>query len=250
MYKRIFICRIILVNVLGLVHKFGQLAMLIIKMLVNKLVAVRKVILMRKFENEIIDEIENILGEKAVRQRTFQWLSNKHISIDDNYCFKLLDEIFNELEGDIEGLKAKRNTKLKVDAYFENLNLVVEIDEVQHFTCYRHLTLMKIKSSSINLFGFDVDEYLSWCIEKKEESLRKGQKGYRTPRIDFPSELGRANQRAYFDAMKDILITKNLKMPILRISEFEINQARNKREFLEIKVNDYLTMTRKNKSIV
>ncbi|MCD4713926.1 MAG: hypothetical protein K8R73_11630, partial [Clostridiales bacterium] len=132
---------------------------------------------MGKFENMIIDEIEKIINEKAIRQKTFVWLSNKHTNINEEFNFNLIDEIFIELGGNKEGLEEKKLSLLKVDAFFENSNVIVEIDEIQHFTEFRLLSLNKLKHVKSIKLAYDIDEYINLCISKSEKALRKGQNG-------------------------------------------------------------------------
>lgn len=77
---------------------------------------------------------------------------------------------------------------------------LVEVDEVQHFTSAR-LTALCLYPRDVSL-GFDLDEYLALA----EQWRGRGDRAfaYKTAR-EFPGTAGRQRQRAYFDAVRDVL---------------------------------------------
>jgi hypothetical protein len=198
---------------------------------------------MGAFENRIVNLIEEILASKAVRQKTFDWLLNTHMSVENKQAMDILDCIFIALSGDKDKLLEKRRRKLRVDAYFEKENLAIEIDELQHFTEFRLKTLNFIKPSKAIDLGFNIDEYKCYCQENYTRAIEKGQSGYRKPKSEFPFEYGRAYQRAYFDSMRDVLFPVYLKKPIIRISELELMCMDNDgdlRKYIEGKLKNYV----------
>lgn len=66
------------------------------------------------------------------------------------------------------------------------------------------------------------------------EALKKGPSGYRKPTKEFTFINGRATQRAFFDAFRDIQPTLFGLKPTIRLSEFEINYPLNKAEIIKV----------------
>lgn len=176
---------------------------------------------MGKFENEVIERLERILGTKAYKQKTFEWLNNNHLLTSSSYDEEVLDKIFTSFNGCKKSLDDKRVVKLRVDSFFEELGLVVEIDEIQHFTEARLKSLEIIEEYNLDL-GYNLEQYKIWCKENSYKAHNKGQAGYRRQTKEFPFENGRVYQRAYFDSLRDILIIRNLGKPVIRISEMEL----------------------------
>ncbi len=204
---------------------------------------------MGAFENRIVNLIEEILGSKAERQKTFDWLLNTHMSVENKQAMDTLDCIFIGLSGDKAKLLEKRKRKLRVDAYFEKENLAIEIDELQHFTEFRLKTLNIINTSKDIDIGFNIDEYKRYCQENYTRAIEKGQPGYRKPKLEFPFEYGRAYQRAYFDSMRDILFPVYLKKSIIRISELElvlIDSDEDLRKHIEGKLKVYVEIFKRD----
>ncbi|VDN49124.1 conserved protein of unknown function [Petrocella atlantisensis] len=197
---------------------------------------------MGKFEDNIINILEEIIGEEAIHQKTFDWLCNSHLVVEDNYTNKLLDKIFISLGGNLEGLSKKRSTKLKVDAFFSGINCIFEIDELQHFTTYRLNSLNLIKEYEHMVLGFDLDNYINYCEDNYKNAVRKGQKGYRRKTKDFPNKHGRAIQRAYFDSLRDLVVPIYLEKPVIRLSEFELLQmdTRDIKWYIADKISRYI----------
>lgn len=120
---------------------------------------------MGKFEKIIVEITEDILGIKASSQKTFEWLINSHIEVEDKWIKKILNDIFITLNGDLDGLVSKRRSKLCADAYLDSLNLILEIDEIQHFTKYRMQTLEILKNNEDIKLGYNIENYINNCIE-------------------------------------------------------------------------------------
>jgi hypothetical protein len=97
-------------------------------------------------------------------------------------------------------------------------SLIVEVDEVQHFNCYRAATLRKY-SSSIAL-AFDPHQ---WIRHSESKSRLEGG-GFAKPRPPlFRGDGGRHRQRAFRDALCDILPLQHGFSPTLRIAYFEVS---------------------------
>lgn len=92
---------------------------------------------------------------------------------------------------------------------------MLEVDELQHFTPYKSIALEAYPIDAE--LGFDLAEYISLCQRYGMEALSKGPLGYRASKPEFPFEYGRAAQRAYFDAFRDLLAPLHGLRPTLRI---------------------------------
>jgi hypothetical protein len=94
---------------------------------------------------------------------------------------------------------------------------ILEVDEKQHFNSYRALTLRRY-GDKIPL-SFDPD---SW-IQASERKTRLEGGGFAKPKPPlFPGEGGRHRQRAFRDALCDILPPDHGFAPTLRIADFEV----------------------------
>ena len=112
-----------------------------------------------------------------------------------------LASIFRALRGDEEDLARGVHRALRPDWFHEPTGTVIEIDEFQHFTSDRLLTLERYPSSAS--LGFDRLGYIALCEETRERADRyratKEARGFRWPG-------GRRAQRAYFDAVRDLAL--------------------------------------------
>ena len=108
----------------------------------------------------------------------------------------------------------------KVDGVFQTtsgLYFIFELDEKQHFNAYRSATLSLYPQNL--LVGFSIDLWVKSC--NKKSKLESG--GFAKPKPPlFPGENGRHRQRAFRDALTDILPSEYGFLPTLRLADFEI----------------------------
>ena len=99
--------------------------------------------------------------------------------------------------------------------YDDGSHQILEVDESQHFNEYRALTLR----AYVNLpVAFDREAWLTACQRKTR--LEGG--GFARPRPPlFPGENGRHKQRAFRDALCDLLPPEYGFHPTARIADFE-----------------------------
>lgn len=88
------------------------------------------------------------------------------------------------------------------DIFVDSCNLIIELDETQHFTYPRLLTLENYPD--IIKTGYDIDMYIKLC---KNTNSKDNNPIYRD------------EQRAWYDTIRDFLplITDNIKKPTIRI---------------------------------
>lgn len=145
-------------------------------------------------------------GHRVICGKRCAWLSNRgHLNpswagVVPTATVELLSSIHSQLGGDETLLHAKRSGSDPIpDFELPEHSLLIEIDEIQHFTTDRAGTLAIYPAQSA--LAFDPVEYerlaLAWS--------RVGDR-YRAskPCADFPFAGGRRAQRAYFDAVRDL----------------------------------------------
>lgn len=135
------------------------------------------------------------------------WLTNKgHLAeplrgIVPADVVELLGALFRSLGGDDAALRAKRaGSDPCPDMMFEERGWLVEYDEQQHFTSDRLLTFDRYPTD-VDV-AYDIVEYQSLARRLSGTADR-----YRAAKqsADFPFYGGRRSQRAYFDAVRDLV---------------------------------------------
>jgi hypothetical protein len=94
---------------------------------------------------------------------------------------------------------------------------IVEFDEEQHFNRYRALTIRSYPRAAAA--AFDRRAWLHACEAKRR--LEGGGFGVPKPPL-FPHDDGRHRQRAYRDALADLLPAAHGWLPTLRVADFEV----------------------------
>jgi hypothetical protein len=96
---------------------------------------------------------------------------------------------------------------------------ILEFDESQHFNHFRALTFALYPSEV--LVAFPIDSWVEACNAKRR--LEGGGFGKPKPPL-FPGEAGRHRQRAFRDALADLLPEVHGFDPTLRIADFEVKE--------------------------
>lgn len=108
----------------------------------------------------------------------------------------------------------------RVDGVFQGPSgrpFIFELDEKQHFNEFRAATL-RLYPESIRL-GFSKNSWIERCAQKRK--LEGG--GFAKPKPPlFPNENGRHQQRAFRDALADILPQEHGYAPTLRLADSEV----------------------------
>jgi hypothetical protein len=124
-----------------------------------------------------------------------------------------LDRILDALDGDAVALAAKTRGSSRVDFILNPRGIVVEYDEVQHFTTARLEALSLYPATA--LLGFDLAEYIALVRRWSP----RGDKGFaHKTAAEFPGPAGRQRQRAYFDAVRDLVAPHFGNGPLIRIA--------------------------------
>lgn len=156
---------------------------------------------------------EGVFGELARRHglamlsaQGLPWLSNcgHHNARLREACpattISRLQAIFTALSGNEAALQCKRvGSDPRPDFLLRSHSLIVEVDELQHFTSAR-LRVFSMYPAAASL-GYDPADYCAF-IERWRERADKYRIKKRTSDFDFA--CGRQHQRAYFDAVRDL----------------------------------------------
>jgi len=142
------------------------------------------------------------------------WLNQRgHLGLPEmaDGARRVLDDIFTALDGDPVAQTHKRLTPLPGDFVHEATGTFIEVDESQHFTSFRLLTLDRYPVSVP--LGFDLDEYRALCREWSPRSDK-----YRATKaaVGF-GPGGRQRQRAYHDALRDLAAPAMGRPPVIRV---------------------------------
>jgi hypothetical protein len=129
-----------------------------------------------------------------------------------------LDSVFAELGGDERALRGKTRGAMTVDFLLRRDAHVVEHDERSHFTTARLTTFAYYPPDT--LLGYDLQGYQDLC----ELHRARGYRGFaHKTATEFPGTGGRARQRAYFDAFRDLSAPALQGRPLLRVANPEEN---------------------------
>lgn len=93
---------------------------------------------------------------------------------------------------------------------------VIEVDESQHFNNFRGMTLRRYPANWPLAFDLKV-----WVRKSHDEPKQGGGFAKPMPPL-FPGDGGRHRQRAFRDALADILPPDHGYLPTLRIADFEV----------------------------
>lgn len=142
-------------------------------------------------------------GLELQRGPTVPWLSNLghlNAAIGDEGTTLQLRELHRQLGGNEQFLASKRSgSNPRLDFLMPAKKLIIEVDEIQHFTSDR-LTTLRAYADGVDC-AFDIEHYCALV----ERWRHRGDR-YRAAKraIDFPFDGGRRAQRAYFDACRDL----------------------------------------------
>jgi hypothetical protein len=161
-------------------------------------------------------EFEEAAAEDGVvfTKQSFSWLCQRgHLELPDDVAQarEVLERIYVQLGGNLEELAAAPPTRLSGDFLHEPTGTLVEIDEQQHFTTARLRTLRLYPDHQP--LGFELDEYIALCRRHQRQADRafahRAARGF--------GAGGRQQQRAYYDALRDLVTPAMGHPPLIRI---------------------------------
>ncbi|WAL71580.1 hypothetical protein OU787_08720 [Kitasatospora sp. YST-16] len=135
-------------------------------------------------------------------------------------AWEAVSRIYAELTGLALPEHAPPRERRRLDVVLTHLSgrrQVLEVDERQHFTAARATSLEHYPPGA--LLGFEV---AAWLERSRELSGREPGGGFARPRPPlFPGDGGRHRQRAFRDALADLLPPEYGWLPTIRISDTE-----------------------------
>jgi hypothetical protein len=182
-----------------------------------------------QLEKAVLDLVEQITGGSIQRQASeYKWLGQ--IGLDScGTNWKCICDIYRDLTN--QNLpELMLPWKRRVDGILRvgsSCPRIVEIDECQHFNCYRASTF-RFYSSEVPI-AFDRDIWIRQSLFKKR--LEGGKFGIPKPPL-FDLEQGRHRERAFRDALCDLLPSQHGFLPTLRIGHFEVPWDRKNKTWL------------------
>jgi hypothetical protein len=170
-----------------------------------------------ELQNRVLQLVIAILP--GAKQRTPDWL----MRAGQAECGKrwgLVQTIYADLTGrELPNLMPPRERRT-LDLVWrtpDSTVRVIEVDESQHFNCFRAQTLRHYPPD-LNI-AFSAPRW----IEESEKKLKLEGGGFAKPRPPlFPQDGGRHQQRAFRDALADILPSEYGFAPTLRLAYFEV----------------------------
>lgn len=123
-----------------------------------------------------------------------------------------LDDVHRALGGNRRALARKQIGANRPDLVVVATGQIVEIDEIQHFTGARQTALGRYSTAS--MLGFSVSDYRS-LIESWRARAESVFTRLWSPDFDFAG--GRRAQRAYADALVDLLAPVFTGLPVVRV---------------------------------
>jgi hypothetical protein len=133
-----------------------------------------------------------------------------------------LEELHRSLGGDRQALARKNAAPLRPDLIIPTTGQIVEVDEVQHFTSARQSSLRWYSPTFV--LGFSVTDYRSLIDSWRARADAVFTRLW-SPDFDFAG--GRRAQRAYADALLDLLTPVFTGLPLLRLAvpDSDVNAA-------------------------
>jgi hypothetical protein len=171
-----------------------------------------------KVQNRGLELIRKVLG--GIEEQTPAWLM-RPAAKECGRCWPLINKIYLDLTGLHLPSEMPERERRKVDCVLKQPNgesRIIEVDESQHFNLYRAKTL-KLYPDDV-LVAFDRNIWIKRSEAKKR--LEGGGFGKSKPPL-FPGEGGRHRQRAFRDALADILPPEYGFKPTLRLAYFEVD---------------------------
>ena len=122
-----------------------------------------------------------------------------------------LNEIFKRLGGLEDDQRSKNLTALPGDFLHQATGTFIEVDESQHFTSFRLASLDCYPTDAP--LGFELDLYREICRDwaRRSDGYRKSK-----PARGF-GPAGRQRQRAYHDALRDLVVPAMGHPPVIRV---------------------------------
>jgi hypothetical protein len=172
----------------------------------------------RELERAVVALVREILDAETVE--TPEWLVRPG-KVECGAQWPLTKQIYADLTGGMVLPDVMRRVERRqVDSVLRCAGhppRILEVDEKQHFNNYRARTL-SFYGNELS-FAFPVDVW----VERSQQKRRLEGGGFSRPKPPlFPGDGGRHRQRAFRDALCDLVPLEHGFLPTLRIADFEV----------------------------
>ena len=168
-----------------------------------------------EFQNSVVEAALTVTGARLMG--TPAWLNHPG-RLECGPVWGLAQDVYRQLTGLALPEVMPPRERRAVDAvlkYADGSHQILEVDESQYFNEYRALTLRSYNDTPV---AFDRDAWLDACDQKGR--LEGG--GFAIPKPPlFPEENGRHQQRAFRDALCDLIPSVYGFHPTARVAYFE-----------------------------
>lgn len=151
-------------------------------------------------------------GVQLVKGQSFPWIGTRGpygLKGHADSAFDAVMAIAVELGAYLDVMRSpERISYPGADLIHAESGVVIEVDEVQHFTSDRLKTFDHYPADS--QLGFDIDEYRRLC-------LLYDSKAWRSKDTVTFGPKSRLRHRAFYDALKDLSIPASGRPPVVRI---------------------------------
>ena len=172
-----------------------------------------------ELQNQVLELAEDVLGRELERETCPSWL----VRPGKDECGPLwptIQAIYIDLTGKELPEEMRKVESRRLDAVIVcqgDVSRVFEFDESQHFNPFRATTLSHYPQGTITAFDREAWRSRSAAATK----LRGG--GYAKPKPPlFPTAGGRHLQRAFRDALADLVPPVHGWAPTLRVADWEV----------------------------
>ena len=171
-----------------------------------------------QLQETVVDLVTRVMGASTSKE-TPPWLKRPG-KMECGHRWTLIQDIYQALTGlTLPDVMPSREWRL-LDAILVHDSVaprILEVDEIQHFNEFRAVTLSSY-TGDVHL-AFDAQQFLN---ASKSKSRFEGGRFARSCPPLFPGDGGRHRQRAFRDALVDILPTQYGYAPTLQIAHFEV----------------------------
>ena len=146
----------------------------------------------------------------------FEWIGTKGpygLSGKTAIVYESVMSVAIALGADLDAMRlAQRIVRPRADLMHKESGVIIEVDEIQHFTSHRLLSFESYPDDAP--LGFDLEGYRELC----ERHHVKADKAWGTKKTATFGPRSRGRQRAFYDALKDLSLPAAGLPPVVRIA--------------------------------
>jgi hypothetical protein len=147
---------------------------------------------------------------------SFEWIGTKGpygLSGETTSVYDGVMSIAVALGADLDAMRnAQRIVRPRADLMHEESGVIIEVDELQHFTSHRLMSFESYPDGAP--LGFDLGDYRDLC----EQHRVRADKAWGTKKTATFGPKSRGRQRAFYDALKDLSLPAAGLPPVVRIA--------------------------------